>query len=614
MESAAARQSISKQSTPCGARRLWVPDACLWAAASLAAAGAVWFGAAKAARAAGAADDAGRTTTVVYQTLFNGQDAPDEGRVILECRDGIARIHSEPAGTLRPEAPEESGHIDYGAARTWQTARLRDGSRSTVVTEFSALPALEATTDTARVLGHACRRWKTVIRSNQIDVWATTDAGILGTPSLNLVVPGGLVLRVVRNNNYELVATQMDTEPGAGAAPLIPADWGEIVDGATLRARLAESWVTRVTVFDREQIAFGNEIHNPPGEDDLGVYRYAGGTVILRRVDLPDVPDDAMVMAEVSQYSNGDAYDRTGSVFLVPGNTGASVRSAGEPDAPTFLDALRQGVDVLPKTQGRDGKAYQGIVATGGYAPPIELVRFITPFGIRHYNEQVKVLGMTWEDSALYKLDLTDLLPVLRGRAWIGAFIGNYDRGGHVLSLKLSYHPGSQVVATEPRERQWVLPVFNTTNVMEMAGQEYGRIFAQDSLTVVFDVPEGVSDCRLRYITTGHGGWENGDEFNQKLNEIFLDGQRVGALVPWRTDCGTFRRLNPSTGNFWNGVSSSDFSRSGWCPGAAVDPVTIPLPGLAPGRHVLQVAIPLGPTEGGSFSAWNVSGVLLGRF
>jgi hypothetical protein len=474
------------------------------------------------------------------------------------------------------------------------------------------LPALEATTDSAQVLGHVCRRWKTVIRSNQIDVWATTEAGILGTPALNLVVPDGLVLRVVRNNNYELVATQIESGPDTG--PLMPLDWGANVDAATHRARLAESWVTTVKVFDREQIAYGNEIHNPAGEDDPGVYRYAGGTVILRRVDLPDVPDDAMVLAEVIQYSNGDAYDRTGSIFLIPAATGAAGLPAGAPGAPTFLDALRQGVDVLPKTRGRDGRVYQGIVARDGYAPPIELIRFITPFGIRHYNEQVKVLGMTWEDSAQYKLDLTDLLPVLRGGAWIGAFIGNYDRGGHILSLTLSYHPGSQVITSEPRQETWVLPAFNTTNVMEMAGQEYGRIFAQDSLTVAFEVPAGVEDCRLRYITTGHGGWENGDEFNPKLNEVFLDGQRVGALVPWRSDCATFRRLNPSTGNFWNGISSSDLSRSGWCPGAAVDPVTIPLPGLAPGRHVLQVAIPLGPTEGGSFSAWNVSGVLLGRF
>ncbi len=610
----------------CPARRAWRPrPECVWLRAAFASLGAAW-----AAAGAGTAA-AGGTSLVVYQTLFNGQEAPEEGRIILEHRDGVARIRTQPAGALRPEAPIESGHVDYVERRTWQTALLRDGSRSTVRTDFAALPALEATGDSARILGYACRRWKTVIRSNQIDVWATTEAGIRGTPSLNLIVPNGLVLRVVRNNNFELAAVSLDSVSAAPDEPLLPVEWGEIVDSAEHRARLTESWVTTVTVFDREQIAFGNEIHNPTGEDSAGVYRFAGGTVILRRVDLPDVPDDTMVMAEISQYSNGDAYDRTGSIFLIPlsGGAGSERRGAGDslaaggvgregagPAAPrrSFLDGLREGVEVLPRTQGRDGRTYQGIVACDGYQPPIELVRFITPFGVRHYNEQVKVLGMAWEDSALYKLEVTELLPALRGRAWIGAFIGNYDQGGHVLSLRLRYHPGDRVVSADPPRRSWVAPVFNTVNVMEMAGQEYGRIFAQDSLTVVFDVPEGAADCRLRYITTGHGGWENGDEFNPKLNEIFLDGQRVAGLVPWRSDCGAYRRLNPSSGNFWNGISSSDLSRSGWCPGAAVDPITIPLPGLAPGRHVLRVAIPLGPTEGGSFSAWNVSGVLLGRF
>lgn len=78
-------------------------------------------------------------------------------------------------------------------------------------------------------------------------------------------------------------------------------------------------------------------------------------------------------------------------------------------------------------------------------------------------------------------------------------------------------------------------------------------------------------------------------------------------------DCAWFRRFNPASGNFWNGVASSDLSRSGWCPGFAVEPVFIPFPDLAPGRHRIQVSIPMGAPEGDSFSAWNISGVLIGE-
>ncbi|HJT74343.1 MAG TPA: peptide-N-glycosidase F-related protein, partial [Chitinophaga sp.] len=134
-----------------------------------------------------------------------------------------------------------------------------------------------------------------------------------------------------------------------------------------------------------------------------------------------------------------------------------------------------------------------------------------------------------------------------------------------------------------------------------------------DSLTVTVNIPEGVKNLQLRYISTGHGGWGGGDEFNPKLNEIFVDGKRVYHFIPWRTDCGNFRLLNPASGNFGNGLSSSDLSRSNWCPGSVTGPVSIPLPDLTPGVHIFKVAIPLGKREGTSFSAWNVSGCLVGE-
>jgi hypothetical protein len=179
-----------------------------------------------------------------------------------------------------------------------------------------------------------------------------------------------------------------------------------------------------------------------------------------------------------------------------------------------------------------------------------------------------------------------------------------------MVSLRLKYYPGDGEGNQKPA--QFLLPVFNTTNLMEMAGQEYGTMFDHDSLTVTVDIPKGLKDLKLRYITTGHGGWGGGDEFNQKLNEIFVDNKPVYKFIPWRNDCGNYRLLNPSSGNFANGLSSSDLSRSNWCPGSLTPPVYIPLPDVGPGKHTFKVAIPLGKREGSAFSAWNVSGCLIG--
>lgn len=138
-------------------------------------------------------------------------------------------------------------------------------------------------------------------------------------------------------------------------------------------------------------------------------------------------------------------------------------------------------------------------------------------------------------------------------------------------------------------------------------------MFENDSLRIEFEVPEGVKNISLRYISTGHGGWGGGDEFNQKVNEIFINNRFVDSYIPWNANCGSYRKYNPASGNFWNGVTSSDYSRSGWCPGEATNPVYIPLGDVEPGKHVMKIAIPIGERQGGSFSHWNISGVLIGE-
>jgi hypothetical protein len=70
---------------------------------------------------------------------------------------------------------------------------------------------------------------------------------------------------------------------------------------------------------------------------------------------------------------------------------------------------------------------------------------------------------------------------------------------------------------------------------------------------------------------------------------------------------------NPASGNFENGLSSSDYSRSNWCPGTVTNPIFIDLGDLSEGEHSIRIQIPLGANEGSSFSAWNVSGVLIGE-
>lgn len=208
-------------------------------------------------------------------------------------------------------------------------------------------------------------------------------------------------------------------------------------------------------------------------------------------------------------------------------------------------------------------------------------------------------------DSVLYKTEVTALADRLKDEAWIGAYIGNWDSKGHRVSLKLKYYPDGE------GKRYRTMPLFNSVNYLEQAGQPYPLYMLNDSLTVTFDLPEAVDDAMLLYTTTGHGGWGNGDEFNQKVNTIMLDGKKVISFIPWRDDCGTYRNNNPCSGNFSNGLSSSDLSRSNWCPGTVTNPEYIYLGNLAAGKHTITVKIPQGQPEGGSNSYWCISGTLL---
>lgn len=540
---------------------------------------------------------------ITYQTVVNGKTIPGDTRIRMVCSAIASKTWiAKDSVKLIPSLAQETSYIDYSLKKTFQVARFNSGILINNSQPFSYYPELTETTETSVILGYSCKKVKTSLRSNSIDIWYTSEPGVKGTPSMGYGLPDGLVLKIVRNGNYELVATEIKPVKPKNQEPILPVQTGENLDLPLYKHRITQNLVTTVPIFVNEQISFGNPIINPADSTTQKTFKYASGTVLLKRVKLPVVPEDTQIYAELYQHSNGDAYDRTGSVFLIPTNKEKS-----------FLEGLTKGVKFLPAFEGKNGKSYQGVTATEQFSPLVEVMRFFTPFGIGKFNDNVTVYGQHWEDSTYYKQEVTELLPLLQGEQWIGIFIGNYDKGGHRASLSFKYYPGSREISAKPEKKQWSMPLFNTLNVMEMVGQEYGTMFDSDSLTAEVTIPPGIKNIRIRYLTTGHGGWDGGDEYNQRINTILLDGKVLFQYTPWRCDCATYRKYNPASGNFWNGITSSDGSRSGWCPGTATNPYYYPINILTPGKHRFSVAIPMGKTEGGSFSSWNVSGILLGE-
>lgn len=521
-----------------------------------------------------------------------GQQRDGNGpKTVMELSGGWARITTV-SNRRDPDAPLQATYLDYEQGREIKTAILHGVDSIYTLRSFTLNDGLEFVDETEVIAGYKCKKATTVINSNSIEIWYTDELGMNGSVQPGVGNPEGVVLKVVRNGNPMAVAAEVELL--REATPLAPELKGTELVAPAFNYKIQQSRVIGVNVFDHESIYFRN-IPKVTELEEEKVLRFASGTILMKKVKLPEVNAGYSIFAELSHYSEGDAYDRTGSVFVVPTEREQS-----------FLDGLLNGKEHLPLYHDNDGKPYEGMVVTDNYLPPLELMRFYTSFGVRGYNH-IQVADYQWPDSVVFKQEVTDYADMLKGEVWIGTWIGNYAHNGHSVTLDIKYYPQQESKAKE------VYPLFTTVNIMEMAGQSYPEnMFRGDSLDVRFTVDKDIKNAYIRYISTGHGGWGGGDEFNPKLNEIFLNGERVMAYTPWREDCASYRELNPASGNFPNGLSSSDLSRSGWCPGTVSYPVYIHVGDLKAGEHALKVAIPVGDPANNGFSYWCISGVLVG--
>lgn len=550
-----------------------------------------------------------KINSIMYQSYRQGVDKQDTSYTMVHNNNKqivIADKDKDMTNAI-PGLPKSVTYVDYDSMTAFLQLNYSENESYYAKSKIGSKHIKYTTEGTETMLGFECTKYTTSINSNRIEIWMTTSLGYNATPMAQFADLEGVLVKFVRNGSstIEIMPKSIASQKVKNSKEykqLIPDNLGEETTSRELDNIRRNKMIITTKVFDNDRIHWGDTSHWTTDMPMDTVIHFAGGTLILKRLSMPQLPIHYQVYAEVYAHSEGDAYDRTGSIFVIPTSRELSL-----------YDALTKGISQVPGFYSKVNEEYRGMKIEDNYLPVIELMRFFTPFGVRHFNDRVQIDGLEWDDEVYYKQDITDLAAALAGDVIIGAFIGNYDGGGHKLSMDIKAYPGAyEWNIEEETTKQWILPIFNTCNVMEMAGQNYPRFFDTDSLTVTFEIPEGIENLELRYITTGHGGWGGGDEFNPKANTIIIDGQEEFIYTPWRSDCGTFRELNPVSGNFWNGVSSSDYSRSGWCPGTATQPTYFDLSHLAPGKHTITIAIPQGKAEGGSFSAWSVSGVLIG--
>ncbi len=220
--------------------------------------------------------------------------------------------------------------------------------------------------------------------------------------------------------------------------------------------------------------------------------------------------------------------------------------------------------------------------------PDLELIKFITAYGGR----------------TEYRVDASHLSPVLQGETAIKAFIDTWVSPAWTVDLDLVYSTD-----TPERVSRWVAPV--------MFEQSYTReVHGDTGILVSVDVPSGQKRVILHYYVSGHcTDGMDADEFVKKDNVISVDGVVVYRYQPWRDDCRRFREINPYTRRWSDGYWSSDYSRSGWCPGDYVKPLELDLTDhLTPGTHTIRFVIEnvRQKNEKGDHGYWRVSAAIMG--
>lgn len=528
---------------------------------------------------------------ITYQRSSNGKIIENQDLLKVFATHNQVVLSSEKIEANQVALPFEKTLIDTKDLSFYQAATL---SNNKVISykdnEAIKNQKLELLPETKKILGYLCKKAKTIINSNTIEIWYTDALNFKASPSV-LGVNLGLVLEITRNGNSTTQAIKIQKKKSKNNSST---KIENTVDVLVYKDLLWKSRFITLPVFENEIISFSSE-----AKSNDSIIRFANGTIALKKIKIPNQAKSSIAFLDLIEQSNGDAYDRTGSVFIIPISTSKQ----------TFLNGLEKGKDALPIYKNGNGKEYQGVIATSNYEPLTELMRFFTPFGIKQYNH-IQLKDKTWEDQVAYRQEITDVLQQYAGQeVWIGVFVGNYDKGGHKITMNLTLHSEDL-----PSKSTKLFPLFNTTNIMEMAEQNYGTMFdVEKGLETKITLSQPLKNAKIRYITTGHGGWENGDEFVPKKNTILINGKEVFQFTPWRQDCGSYRLYNPASGNFPNGLSSSDYSRANWCPGMVTTPTYIDLGDLPAGDYTIQVKIPQGKPEGGSFSSWNVSGILIGE-
>ena len=354
-----------------------------------------------------------------------------------------------------------------------------------------------------------------------------------------------------------------------------------------------------IVLFEQEPVHFSpGNYEGPVDLNSTDLVRIMDGRILLRKVNLPVYQREVKATLRITFSSGGDPWDKSGSCFVIPASQEVNILT------------IFNGEHEFPEPD-KSVEGFRGIVADGNFVPTVELMRFMTPFGAisERTRNRRPVYIPHWEEEVTWEADITDRMSLLEGDFWIGIWADTWTSEGFIFSAELTIEESPWPCAKKTETE--VLPLLNT--VYYIGGQGHVDIFARKDIEIEAGIPADAKNVRLYYTTTGHGGHSGGDEFVPRENIVKVNQKEVLRFTPWRDDCASFRRFNPSSG-VWlrqdtayyldrttrsyqakvieERLASSDLSRSNWCPGSSVEPMKVKLNEWNVGKNIFTFSIP----------------------
>ncbi len=303
-------------------------------------------------------------------------------------------------------------------------------------------------------------------------------------------------------------------------------------------------------IYDTTQPAY-----TPPA----GVLMWSYGTVFVTRLSAAQQGEiGSDLAARVTFLAQCDNYDRLGGLFFLS-------EPKGQMPQPT------------------DART--------------EIVRFITPFS-----------DYTQGALATHVYPLADISPYAQALSdptydvWVGIAGGSNPYSGDPCSgapvagdfKAVGFKYTVDFVSTKPLTRATSVILTAVSDVSESATPVAGT----------FTNPGATLSGHVTVIVSGHGSGAGGDEYENTMDTVTVNGTQVGAFST-AIDCAPYAQYSPdgNPGIFQDNLAGNPRN---WCPGAPVASHTFPAT-LMPGSNTVSLGITPGAVPSGSYYATSIN-------